>query len=90
MSRNGIDPWENLANTIILQAVKDYRRVLKAPEKPANMKSIRECEQFFRSAWYRSLTTVDGEMIIAKLREEAENGREQDDRKTVSRSGIPA
>lgn len=71
MSRNGIDPWEGLANAIILQAVKDYRAALKAPDKPGNVKTIKECERFFRSAWYRKLTAVDGEMIIEKLRKEA-------------------
>lgn len=69
------DPYENLANAIIVQAVKDYRRVLKAPEKPGNMKTIKDCERFFRSAWYKSLTAVDGKTIIVKMREEAKNER---------------
>ena len=68
------DPWENLANAIILQAVKDYREARKKLKKrPKNEDAklmISDCEAFFRSEWYRALTDVDGEMLIRKLREE--------------------
>ena len=68
------DPWENLANAIILQAVKDYREARKKLKKrPKNEDAklmISDCEAFFRSDWYRALTDVDGEMLIRKLREE--------------------
>ena len=68
------DPYENLANSIILLAVKDYRDALKKLKKwPRNeaaqiMKA--EVERFFRSAWYRELTSVDGEILIKKLQAE--------------------
>lgn len=69
-----ISPYENLANGIILQAVKDYRKALRQMKKnPANkaaMADAMECERFFRSGWYGALTTVDGELLIRKLREE--------------------
>lgn len=68
------DPWENLANAIILQAVKDYREARKKLKKrPKNEDAklmISDCEAFFRSDWYRALTDLDGEMLIRKLREE--------------------
>ena len=68
------DPWENLANAIILQAVKDYREARKKLKKrPKNEDAklmISDCEAFFRSEWYRALTDIDGEMLIRKLREE--------------------
>ncbi len=70
------DPYENLANSIILLAVKDYRDALKKLKKwPRNeaaqiMKA--EVERFFRSAWYRELTSVDGEFLILKLQAEVE------------------
>lgn len=70
------DPYENLANSIILLAVKDYRDALKKLKKlPRNeaaqiMKA--EVERFFRSAWYRELTSVDGEFLISKLQAEVE------------------
>jgi hypothetical protein len=68
------DPYENLANAIILQAVKDYRRALKALKmNPRNRTALSEkesIERFFRSGWYGALTKVDGEMLIEKLNEE--------------------
>ena len=70
------DPYENLANSIILLAVKDYRDALKKLKKwPRNeaaqiMKAA--VERFFRSAWYRELTSVDGEFLISKLQAEVE------------------
>ena len=47
-----IDPWENLANAIILQAVKDYREARKKHKKrPKNEDAklmIADCEAFFQ------------------------------------------
>jgi hypothetical protein len=69
-----IEPYENLANAIVLQAVKDYRdalkRLKKKPSNQAAMSDAMECERFFRSAWYKALTSVDGKYLIQKLREE--------------------
>ena len=72
------DPYENLANAIVLQAVKDYLDALKRlKKKPGNQKTAMsdamECERFFRSGWYKALTSVDGEYLIQKLREEAKS-----------------
>ncbi|WP_350343242.1 hypothetical protein PRVXH_002310 [Proteinivorax hydrogeniformans] len=58
-----MDPYETLANAIILQSVKDYR----ASKHPSNRASI---ERFFRSGWFRVLTSIDGEKLIADLRRE--------------------
>ena len=69
------DPYENLANAIVLQAVKDYRDAIKRLKKKSSnqaaMADAMECERFFRSGWYKTLTSVDGEYLINKLREEA-------------------
>ena len=69
------DAYENLANAIILLAVKDYRQALKLlsknPHSRSAMATVKEMERFFRSDWYETLTSVDGEMLIRKLREEA-------------------
>lgn len=66
--------YERLANAIVLQAVKDYRNALKRLEKhPRNETALytkREVERFFRSDWYASLTKVNPEMLIRKLKEE--------------------
>lgn len=60
--------FENLANAIILQAVKDYRDALNELQKARAM--MDDCEKFFRSSWYQTLTSVDGEMLIQKLKAE--------------------
>lgn len=68
------DPYERLANAIILQAASDYRRDLKKLKKnPQNRETLNDAlqiEKFFRSPWYQVLTTVDGEFLIQKLRKE--------------------
>ena len=56
-------PYENLANAIVLQAVKDYR----LHDVEIELASI---ERFFRSGWFNTLTSIDPEMLIAKLRKE--------------------
>ena len=68
------DPYESLANAIILLAVKDYRlasKKLKYHPKNKDAKlMIEDLERFFRSGWYSQLTSVDGEYLIRRLREE--------------------
>ena len=56
-------PYEELANAIVLQAVKDYR--LHDDEQ-----ELASIERFFRSGWFNTLTSIDPEMLIAKLRKE--------------------
>ena len=68
--------YENLANAIILQAVKDYRAALKCLKRnPKNKTAIAdkdEIEIFFRSDWFSVLTKVDGEMLIRSLNKEVD------------------
>ena len=68
------DPYERLANAIILQAVTDYRAALKRiKRKPEDRETIDEAmrvESFFRSGWYSQLTAVDGEYLIRRLQDE--------------------
>lgn len=74
MGRNSGDPYENLANAIIVLACDDYRAALKKVKRnPHNKDAIDEAlsiESFFHSAWYQMITTVDGDFIIRKLRAE--------------------
>lgn len=69
------DPYEKLANAIVLLAVSDYRTVLqKIRRNPQNKNAVDEAlriERFFRSEWYQTLTSVDGEYLIDRLRREA-------------------
>ena len=74
VNKNDGDPYENLANAIIVQAASDYRTALKKlkrnPKNKDAMTEAMECERFFRSDWYEYLTSVDGEYLINKLRQE--------------------
>ncbi|MCR4719742.1 MAG: hypothetical protein K5768_08960 [Firmicutes bacterium] len=61
-----IEPHQLLAEAIILQAVKDYRKALKYDVRSVK----RECERFFRSDWFQTLTKLDGNTLINRLRME--------------------
>ncbi len=61
-----MNPYENLANAIILQAVKDYRLTDDEQE-------FQEIERFFRSGWFGVLSKVDPEYLIRQLRKEKRN-----------------
>lgn len=69
------DPYEKLANAIIIQASKDYmtnlRKKKRNPGSASAEHGIRECERFFRSDWYQVLTSMDGEYLMERLRKEA-------------------
>ncbi len=68
------DPYENLANAIILQGVKDYRAAgKKLKRNPKNKDAklmVEDCERFFCSDWFGQLTSVDGKLLLKKLQEE--------------------
>lgn len=68
--------YEDLANAIILQAVKDYRMALKSLKANSRNRAAQadktEIERFFRSQWYSALTSVDGEMLIRSLQKEVD------------------
>ena len=68
------DPYERLANAIILQAVADYRVALKKIKAhPKDRKAIDEAleiERFFRSGWYSQLTSVAGQDTTERLPDE--------------------
>lgn len=69
------NPYHALANAIIVQAVDDYREALRIRKRNPNSQrakaAIDEIEHFFRSEWFTFLTSVNGEMLIRKLREES-------------------
>lgn len=70
------DPYENLANAIILQAAKDYRKALGTlknnPKSYAARRLKKEVEKFFLSSWFVELTDLDGEVLMQDLRKEAD------------------
>jgi hypothetical protein len=66
--------YEDFANAIIKKAADDYRNALdglgydqKDPDRV-----IREIERFFHSKWFKILTSVDGDYLIEKIRQEHE------------------
>lgn len=70
-----MNPYENLANAIIIQACKDYRKAYKrylrryrSTDKPDA--ELVELERFFRSDWYKTLTAVDGEYLMDRMKKE--------------------
>ncbi len=75
MGGMSMDPYENLANAIIIHSVNDYRKALHILKtnpgyEPAQY-TVKEAERFFRSDWYTELTTLCGESLIKKLQQEA-------------------
>ncbi len=71
-----MEPYESLANAIIVQAVKDYREALQRldrhPEKNDYKAEVKSLERFFCSSWYQTLTDLDGNLLMRKVREKLE------------------
>lgn len=59
-----MNPYQELANAVIILAVKDYRRT----KNPAERKAL---EQFFRSEWFSFLSNLNGEVLLEQLQKEA-------------------
>ncbi len=53
-----------LANAIIEQAVKDYRKADATPQARYAIK------RFFLSEWFRMLTDLDGKLLVSRLEQE--------------------
>ncbi|MBT3273407.1 MAG: hypothetical protein HN368_09645 [Spirochaetales bacterium] len=69
-----MNPYESLANAIVLLAVRDYRLALsrrnRHPEKDAFRQEKKSIERFFRSDWFGVLTGLDSEVLIGRLNKE--------------------
>jgi hypothetical protein len=67
------EAWENLANAIILSAVKDYKRALlhlkRNPDSESAKRAVEREEQFFYSSWFEVLTNLDPSYLIRKMKE---------------------
>ena len=59
----GTNPWERLANAVIWQAAEDYRTKDSRTE-------LEKLDRFFRSAGFSALCGLDGETLLARLKEE--------------------
>ena len=68
--------YEELANAIVLQAFKDYRKALfklvQEPEEWKHRSSKKKLERFFHSKWYRILTDLDPAILMQEARRQAD------------------
>ena len=66
--------YQQLANAIILQAVKDfkpaYRRLKRHPNDKLAQDRVREITQFFCSGYFASLTDLDGPALLNRIMRE--------------------
>ena len=69
-----IDPYENLANAIVLQAIADYRHLWDRDIEDRDKKKI---IKFFRSRWFVILTNIDSDWLIERLEKEADAKRKK-------------
>ena len=71
-----IEPYKELANAVILQAVDDYRKWTKEYSGSHGDRKLRkgivELKEFFRSEWFSLLTELDGEQLLLRLKAELE------------------
>ena len=70
-----MDPYQSFANAIVISAFKDYRKAYKRYLRRLHLtdekdSDLLELESFFRSAWYQTLTSIDGEYLMERLRQE--------------------
>ena len=71
--------YANLSNAIVLQAVEDYRHIIRRlrkksidPKLLANyLETKQEIEQFFLGEWFSALTSVNGKKLLHRLQSEA-------------------
>lgn len=65
---------ERLVQQIVKQAVYDWRnakrRLRKKPNNPDLLATVSECECFFLSGWFNTLTDLDGRLFLEKLRKD--------------------
>ena len=68
--------YAELANAIVLQAFKDYRKALfklvQEPEEWKHRSSKKKLERFFHSKWYRTLTELDPAILMQEAKRQAD------------------
>ena len=68
--------YESLAESIVLQAVKDYTRsyrvVLRNPDNYQAAAMMKECEDFIESRWFRMLCNLDPDELLYRLDKDIE------------------
>ena len=73
MAMADYDGYEALADAIVNLAAEDYMKALKSLKRNPNSRTAKQekedSERFFRSGWYSTLTSVDGEYLIRRMKE---------------------
>lgn len=68
--------YAELANAIVLQAFKDYRKALfklvQEPEEWKHRSTKKKLERFFHSKWYRTLTNLDPAILMQEAKRQAD------------------
>lgn len=75
------DQWQQFADAIVEKAVNDYIRALAGKgykNRPAAVVKA-DCERFFRSEWFTTLSSLDGETVIHRLSTGCVQVQEDDD-----------
>lgn len=65
---NNVEPYQELANAIVLQAVKDYRGFLLCHKEIHKIGKLKkEAEEFFKSDWFRLLSNLNPDYLMTEL-----------------------
>ena len=71
-----MNPYENLANAVVLQAVKDYRdaagKLSRGKKNIMAEQRKTECVTFFKSQYFNVFTDLDGNALLSQLEKEVE------------------
>lgn len=83
------DCYENLANAIVLLAVKDYKSALRRLGRNPNNQDAQgtkeRLERFFFSQWYEVLTDLDPNRLISGVQERVRVEEEERRKRTQAK-----
>ena len=69
-----IDPYQELANAIVLQAVEDFRFLLKTlsvdPNDSVALSEMQELELDIHTPFFQSLTTLDIDKLFSDVKDQ--------------------
>ena len=66
LRKDAADPYQNLANAIVAVAADDYRLAMRE----SNGQLMDSLVKFFHSGWYKTLTFLNPDTLLANLRRE--------------------
>lgn len=74
-----MDGYQRLANAVIIEAAKDfraaYRRMKRFPNDTRAQAEVREITKFFCSERFEVLSDADGPMLLRRMMEEIDAGK---------------